>query len=186
MNRITKILQSLYAGLSLLYINNFLRHKGIATNEYSKEYLSFKLYDMNWDLSYEKGRFGLRVTFDLGDDFDKLCMLQSVNKLNNDRWIVKAFIDKRIVKDNNEKEYCKTSIIFSFESFCYSKSEFKKLYEFAIYAMADGLEFHRKCYRELLEEKNKIQSNPSIGFHSEQNKKDGVDNSNRPTIGFYH
>ena len=172
MNRITKILQSLYAGLSLLYINNFLRHKGIAPNEYSKE--------------YEKGRFGLRVTFDLGDDFDKLCMLQSVNKLNNDRWIVKAFIDKRIVKDNNEKEYCKTSIIFSFESFCYSKSEFKKLYEFAIYAMTDGLEFHRKCYRELLEEKNKIQSNPSIGFHSEQNKKDGVDNSNRPRIGFYH
>lgn len=65
MNRITKILQSLYAGLSLSYINNFLRHKGIATNEYSKENLSFKLYDMNWDLSYEKGRFGLRVTFDL-------------------------------------------------------------------------------------------------------------------------
>ena len=54
MNRITKILQSLYAGLSLSYINNFLRHKGIATNEYSKENLSFKLYDMNWDLSYEK------------------------------------------------------------------------------------------------------------------------------------
>lgn len=160
MNRITKILQSLYAGLSLSYINNFLRHKGIATNEYSKENLSFKLYDMNWDLSYEKGRFGLRVTFDLGDDFDKLCMLQSVNKLNNDRWIVKAFIDKQIVKDNNEKEYCKTSIIFSFESFCYSKSEFKKLYEFAIYAMADGLEFHRKCYRELLEEK--IRFNPIL------------------------
>ena len=83
-------------------------------------------------------------------------MLQATNKLNSDRWIVKAFIETYLPEkgDNSNAEDKVTSIVFSFENFCYSETDFEKIYEFAIYAMTDGIEFHRKSYAELIHEKN--------------------------------
>ena len=145
---------------------------------------------MNWFLNCESGRFGLRNSFNLGDDIDMSCLIQAANRLNTERWIVKAFIETYTPKEENNIPDGETysSIIFSFESFCYSESAFDKMYEFAIYAMSDGIEYHRKCYWELLNERKSKQTTQPIGFHTEQKQnKDtavAVDNQKRPRIGF--
>ncbi len=187
---INKIIEKLDKPLSLEYVNKFLRKKGIATNVQDEKNLSFKVYDMNWDLNCENGRLGLRVFFNLGDDINISCMHQAVNRFNRERWIVKAFIDSYTPKEeNSDKVDTKviSSIIFSFENFCYSQSTFEKIYEFAIYAMADGIEFHRKCYAELIEEAKSINNSSPIGFHStcvHEGSTSVASNNNRPKIGF--
>lgn len=186
---IKKLLKIFSNSLSIDYVTKYLRNKGIATHKSGDNSLTFKLYDMNWDLYYEEGRLGLKNSFNLGNDINMNCMLQAINKLNADRWIVKSFIDiDNPENDSSTKEDRLMSIVFSFESFCYSDSDFEKTYEFAIYAMTDGIEFHRKCYAENLKELNTRNPNP-IGFHKEQNKNkeesSSVDNQKRPRIGFH-
>ena len=102
--------------LTLEYVNNYLRSKGVATNERGENGLSFKLYDMNWELYLEKERLGIRNSFQLSDDIEYSCLLQAANKLNNQRWIVKAFIetfDPVECKEDNKEEVL-SSIVFSF------------------------------------------------------------------------
>ncbi len=187
---IKKIIEKLDKAPSLEYVNKFLRKKGIATNVQDENNLSFKLYDMNWDLNCENGRLGLRVFFNLGDDINISYMYQAVNRFNKERWIVKAFIDTYTPKEENgDKVDAKviSSIIFSFESFCYSQSAFDKMYEFAIYAMTDGMDFHRKCYTELIKEAKSINNTSPIGFHTTSVHEGGTSvasNNNRPKIGF--
>ena len=84
---LNRILKRFRKPLSIEYINKQLRSKGIATNQSGENSLSFKLYDMNWELYYEKDRFSLRNSFNISSDTDKECLLKAANKLNNDRWI---------------------------------------------------------------------------------------------------
>ena len=184
------LLEKLSKPLSIVYIAKFLRNKGIATHERDNNNLGFKLYDMNWDLYFEEGRLGIKTSFNLGDNINTDYMLQATNKLNSDRWIVKAFIETYLPEkgDNSNAEDKVTSIVFSFENFCYSETDFEKIYEFAIYAMTDGIEFHRKSYAELINEKNTCSRNP-IGFHKDQNNNSEVitsaDGQKRNKIGFH-
>ena len=83
-----------------------------------------------------------------------------------------------------------SSIVFSLENFCYSESAFDKIYEFAIYAMCDGIEFHRKCYDQYLSDKmtqNQTHST-KLGFHIETENTEGatvaLDQQHRRKIGF--
>lgn len=184
------ILKKLKKPLSLDYATKYLRNKGLATHVRDDNNVTFKLYDMNWDLYCEKGRFGLRSSFNLGDDINLNCMLESINKLNTDRWIVKFFIETYTPDENVDSKSMNkfNSIIFSFESLCYSETDFDKTYEFAIYAITDGIEFHRKLYSEILNEHNSKRTNP-IGFHPNQKnintESSPVDNKNRRRIGFH-
>ena len=68
---------------------------------------------MNWDLYCEKDRLGLRNSFNIGNDTDKECLLKAANKLNNDRWIVKAFIDEYIPEKDGQKGKETISLSFS-------------------------------------------------------------------------
>lgn len=186
---LNRILKRFRKPLSIEYINKQLRSKGIATNQSGENSLSFKLYDMNWELYYEKDRFSLRNSFNISSDTDKECLLKAANKLNNDRWIAKAFIDEYIAENDSLKnKETISSIIFSFESFCYSEMDFMNMYEFAIYAMTDAIEFHRKCYAELMKEKESISSNNPIGFNARRNNNEDstvVENKKtRTRIGF--
>ena len=186
---LNNILKKYRKPLSIDYINKQLRSKGIATSPRGDNNLTFKLYDMNWDLYCEKGRFGLRNSFNIGNDTDMECMLKAANKLNNDRWIVKAFIDECVSEEKGEKSKGNiSSIIFSFESFCSSEMDFMNLYEFAIYAMTDAIEFHRKCYIELVKGKESVSFNTSIGFniHNINNDDNAVaeNKKTRTRIGF--
>ena len=80
------------------------------------------------------------------------------------------------------------AIIFSFESFCTSETDFTNLYEFAIYAMTDAIEFHRKCYTELIKEKETATSNTPIGFNvqrdNNENSTVAENKKTRTRIGF--
>ena len=62
------------------------------------------------------------------------------------------------------------------------------MYEFAIYAMTDAIEFHRKCYAELVKEKESTSSNNPIGFNAKRNNNEDstvVENKKtRTRIGF--
>ena len=107
------ILKRIRKPLSIEYINKQLRAKGIATNLKGENNLTFKLYDMNWDLYCEKDRLGLRNSFNIGNDTDKECLLKAGNKLNNDRWIVKAFIDEDIPEEDGQKGKETISLSFS-------------------------------------------------------------------------
>lgn len=182
-----QLLSKIRKPINLEYANNYLRSKGVATNERGENSLSFKLYDMNWELYLENDRLGIRNSFTLGNDIEYSCLLQAANKLNNQRWIVKAFIDSfepAECKENASEEVI-SSIVFSFEGFCYSSSEFESLYEFAVYAIIDAIEFHRKSYNEILN----VQANdtPHIGFRTNtesENSNRGVKNVDRNKIGF--
>ena len=90
---IRNLIQKFVKPLSLDYVTKYLRNKGIATHASGENGLRFKLYDMNWDVYCEEGRFGLRSSFNLGDDINMDCMYKAVNKLNEERWIVKSFIE---------------------------------------------------------------------------------------------
>lgn len=185
-----KLIEKLDKTLTLEYVNKYLRSKGIATNERGENTLMFKLYDMNWKLYCENGRFGLRNSFNLGNNIDMISLIRAANKLNTDRWIVKAFIETYTPKDENNLPIGEmySSIIFSFESFCYSESAFNKMYEFAIYAITDGIEYHKNCYGKFLNEQKTMQTTAPIGFHTEPNQSKeatiAINNQKRPRIGF--
>lgn len=187
-----KIIKRLRKPLTIDFINQQLRSKGIATNPIDEYNLIFKLYDMNWRIYCENARFRIHNSFDLSNDSDMESMIKAANELNNDRFIIKAFVnvpDKEEEQQNDSSdEESIASIIFSFESFCYSDSDFTNLYEFAIYAITDGIQYHRKCYVELISKKKANESAASIGFHAENssyNKVSSVqDNHKRTKIGF--
>lgn len=98
------ILKKFRKPLSIEYINQQFRSKGIATNMSSENSLSFKLYVMNWDLYCEKDRFSLRNSFNFSNDTDQEYLLKAANKLNNDRWIAEAFIDEYIADNYGLKK----------------------------------------------------------------------------------
>ena len=151
------ILKRIRKPLSIEYINKQLRAKGIATNLKGENNLTFKLYDMNWDLYCEKDRLGLRNSFNIGNDTDKECLLKAGNKLNNDRWIVKAFIDEDIPEEDGQKG-------------------------------KETIEFHRKCYTELIKEKETATSNTPIGFNVQRDNNEhstvAENKKKRTKIGF--
>ena len=164
---INELLEKIKRPLTIEYCTDYLRKKGIATLSYDETIVRFKLYDLNFDLSYEQERLVLRTSFLLGDKLDYECMLRAINKVNLERWIVKTYIDSQIVKNKDESETEERSITFSFESFCLSRAAFCKLYEFAIYALNDCIEFHKQCYNQFLEQKNSSleKSTNKIGFN---------------------
>lgn len=188
---ISKILKRLRKPLSLDFINDILRSKGIATNPRGENDLAFKLYDMTWNLYYENGRIGVRNTFNIGNDIDMDSLLKAANQLNKDRWIVKAFIDTYTSQENESESQTNESIsvlTFTFEIFCYSKSDFSKIYEFAIYAMTDAIEYHRKCYAEQLDKKKSQKAAAPIGFQTGPNDTTETnvfkENHKRTKVGF--
>lgn len=189
-----KILRNLASKLdkpvTIEYAKDYLRAKGIATGECSGNNLTFKLYDMTWELYIEEGRFGLRNSFTIGSDIHMDCMMKAMNKLNSERWVVKSFIETYTPNDENGIPQASSYLVFSLENFCYTESAFEKIYEFAIYAMCDGIEFQRKCYGQYMSDKMaQSQSHATkIGFHTDSEKNEGatvaVDHQHRRKIGF--
>ena len=114
-----KIFQNLASKLdkpvTIEYAMEYLRAKGIATGECGSNNLSFKLYDMNWDMYIEEGRLGLRNSFNVGSDINMDCLMKAMNQLNSERWVVKSFIETFTPNDENgiaQKESF-SSIVFS-------------------------------------------------------------------------
>ena len=100
-----KIFQNLASKLdkpvTIEYAMEYLRAKGIATGECGSNNLSFKLYDMNWDMYIEEGRLGLRNSFNVGSDINMDCLMKAMNQLNSERWVVKSFIETFTPNDEN-------------------------------------------------------------------------------------
>ncbi len=192
MNMKKKILEMVDNKLTIGYVNKFLRRKGIATSERGENALTFKLYDLNWDMLCEDGRLSMRVTFNLGDNIHVKSMMKAINTLNNERYVVKVFLDEVIPQDeegNPIKDAPKhTDIIFSFENFCYAESAFDNLYEFAIYAMADAISYHKQLYNNYETECIAQNGMPKIGFHSSTEQQEAtsvaMDKGERRRIGF--
>lgn len=165
-----KLLKMLDKQLTIGYVNNFLRNKSIATNKHDENAISFKLYNLNWDLFFDGGKLSIRSSFTLGDDIKIECMVKAINALNNERYIVKSYLNYVFPQDeqgNPIKDASgRTDLVFSFENFCFTESAFCEIYEFAVYAMADAIDYHRKLYNNyLMEDANQSQM-PKIGFHS--------------------
>lgn len=168
-------------GLGLEYINNYIRKKGLASYKDGETSLSFKLYDLNWSLFFEDTRLRINVNFGLGEDTNMVCMMKAMNEVNNNRYIVKVFVDQNTPTDESgnpikdaETSY---SIVFSFETFCFTESSFDKVYEFCVYAMTDAIEFHRKQYAQYLESTKTTNRDVKIGFTREEEKQDTSDAS---------
>ena len=167
--------------LSLKYINKFIRHKGLASQEDGESCLSFKLYDLNWILFFEGSRLRINVNYELGENINMPCMMQAMNDVNNNRYIVKVFTAQNTPTDENGnpiKDAGTThSVVFSFETFCFTESSFDKVYEFCVYAMTNAIEFHRKQYTQYLESTQTINKDMKIGFTREEEKHDSTDQS---------
>lgn len=153
--------------LTLEYINNYLRSKGIATNEVSETYIMFRLYDRNWVLYFEKNHLAIRYYISFDDGLDIQCLLKTNNKFNQDRWIIKSITEIVLQEDNKSINTTDSSIIFAFEGFCYTREDFVNLYEKAIYLISDAIDYHSKVYKDFLDERNK--KHPQVGFTTHQN-----------------
>ena len=131
-------------------MNNFLRNKSIATNKHDENAITFKLYNLNWDLFFDGGKLSIRSSFTLGDDIKMECMVKAINAINNERYIVKSYLNYVFPQDeqgNPIKDASgRTDLVFSFENFCFTESAFCEIYEFAVYAMADAIDYHSKLY----------------------------------------
>ena len=57
-----KLLKMLDKQLTIGYVNNFLRNKSIATNEHDENAITFKLYNLNWDLYFDGGKLSIRLS----------------------------------------------------------------------------------------------------------------------------
>lgn len=165
--------------LTIKYINNYLRRKGIATYEHEGNEITFKVYDMNWDIWYEKERLSIRCSFVIGKDIQMQNMRNAINRLNHERYIIKAFLVETGQQDeennfNKDVSSSQTSIVFSFEQFCFSKSAFSKIYEFAIYAMVDAIDFHKKAYNNYVIESDSKKYSSQIGFNSSAKQQNSI------------
>lgn len=171
-------------------IINHLQSKGIATNKLSDTFVDFKLYDLNWRLSYEKDGLVISVGLGINPEFNRACMAAANNRINNERFLVKAYVDSYQPLDKEgkpipeaETEY---GLVFHLETFCYTQDDFRKAYEFGIFAIKDAMEFHNRYYHQLGEEE-RTQATNKIGFnaHKEENAEEAIVASDRPRpIGF--
>ena len=96
-----KLIGMLDRKLTVGYVNDYLRGKGIATLEHDDCWLTFKLYDLDWLLLCKDGRFGIRCTFTLREDTHMESMLKAVNTLNDERYAVKAYLCGGSCKDED-------------------------------------------------------------------------------------
>lgn len=191
-----KLLGMLDRKLTVGYVNDYLRGKGIATLEHDDCWLTFKLYDLDWLLLCKDGRFGIRCTFTLREDTHMESMLKAVNTLNDERYVVKAYLCGGSCKDEDgatvKNEPLYKDIVFSFESFCYTESCFPELYETAIYITADAIDSLRKLYNEYKDAQAAAVDNPpKVGFNraaGQPGQQDaapaGMSGQERKRIGF--
>ena len=178
--------------LNLEYINKFIRNKGLASHENGENSLSFKLYDLNWRLFYEQGRLSMNISFDLGEDINIPCLMHAMNKVNEERYIVKTFMQEYTPEDEEGKPIpnaeIQRSIVFSFETLCFTEKAFEKVYEFCVYALTDSIDFHRKHYAQYLEANKTRAKDVKIGFSSQNGASDNADSTvtenNHRRIGF--
>lgn len=178
--------------LTIEYINQYIRKKGLASHENGENSLSFKLYDLNWCLYFEQGRLSMNVSFELGEDINIPCMMQAMNKVNEDRYIIKTFMQEFMPEDENGKPIPNTSIqrsiVFSFETLCFTEKAFDKVYEFCVYALTDSIDFHRKHYAQYLEANKTRAKDVRIGFSNQNSDSDKADSTvtenNHRKIGF--
>lgn len=163
--------------LTLEYMNEYLRRKGIATSEIHDNMFSFRLYDNNWDIIYVDVRLLIRLNFMLGKDVRMDCMTKSVNYLNHDLFGVKSYLSESQPRDEEGKiiENAESDkfISFSFEQMCFTESAFRQVYEYGIYAMMDAMDYHKKLLNKCMTEPDG--NSPRIGFNSSEGKSDGVD-----------
>lgn len=188
-----KILKILDKKLSIDYVNDFLRRKGIATDKYDEGMISFKLYGYDWIIIYEceYGKIFMRIRFTINDDdqIDKL--MKAANKVNCEHYAVKVYLDEFVPQDeavNPIKDAKTYTLVFSFEHFCFTESAFDRLYEYAIYAMIETIDYCKKKYNEYKTEYITPDHLPTIGFHSAAEQSDATsvtaDKHKQKQIGF--
>lgn len=178
--------------LSIEFINKYIRKKGLASHEDRENSLSFKLYDLNWVLYFERGRLSIRVNFTLDDEINIPCILQAMNKVNEERYILKTFMQEYMPEDKNGKPVpnasIQRSIVFSFETLCFTEKSFEKVYEFCVYALTDSIDTHRKYYAQYLEANKLKAKDVKIGFDKQNgtcnNADSAVAKDNQHRIGF--
>lgn len=165
--------------LTIEYITKFIRKKGLASSVNGENGLLFKLYDMNWRLFFEKGRLSMNVNFEIGEDINIPCLLQAINKVNEERYMIKTFMQEFMPEAEDGKPIPNAEvhkvIVFSFETLCFTEKAFMTAYEFCVYALTDSIDAHRKHYAQYLEQTKSKAQDIKIGF----NKQDGSnDNTN--------
>lgn len=191
-----KLLGMLDRKLTVGYVNDYLRGKGIATLEHDDCWLTFKLYDLDWHLFCKDGKFYIHCVLALRDDTHMESMLKAVNTMNDERYVVKAYLRGGSCKDEDgtpvKDAPVYKDIVFTFESFCYTESCFPELYEAAIYLTADAIDSLRKLYNEYKDAQAAAVDNPQkVGFNraaGQQGQHDaapaGMSGQERKRIGF--
>lgn len=82
----------------------------------------------------------------------------------------------------------KKSIVFSFETLCFTEKAFNMAYEFCVYALTDSIDFHRKHYAQYLKAYKTRAKDVKIGFDSQNSDNCKTDSTvrenNHRRIGF--
>lgn len=187
-----KLLKMLDKQLTLCYVNDYLRCKGIATLEHDDRSLTFKLYDLDWFLSCENGKFSIQCFLVIRDDTLMESMASAMNTLNKERFVVKAYLDEAPGKDGEGAPVKDTQtakgIVISFENICYTESSFPDLYETAIYFLTDAIDGLKNLYREYRNKQDSFDNRTKIGFYNSSSQQDtgpaGMSRQERRRIGF--
>lgn len=160
------------SGLTMEFINDYLQSKGIATQVQDENFVKFKLYNIAWDLVSYDGKLILRANFTLDKDTDMETMQKACNAVNYERFCVKASTAEIPEFDEDGKAKPDTlqgySIHFILETFCETKSEFKKAYEFGLYGIMDAMEFHSNTLNALTAKANAKPRGKKIGFSTNE------------------
>ena len=147
--------------LPINFVNKKLRSEGIETHFKNENILSFNLCDSDWDLFCDEKRFGLSQSYKIDDDLDKECVLKAANKINSQKWITKVYITESSNygdEGKNDKEPL-PFIVFIFDGFYDSKSQFMDLYEYAKFAIIDAYNHFWTDYYGFLNLKEKESEN---------------------------
>ncbi|MBQ8055450.1 MAG: hypothetical protein IJ270_01360 [Paludibacteraceae bacterium] len=145
--------------LTLDYIVEYLRGKGLAVSKDEDISLLFKNYELNWKIFLDKQRFVMYVMFMISNTNDYDFVNEVCRRTNLTNFLVKNYISFFYKKDKNgnkteEIESC--GLVFAVEALCTTKSSFREIYEYAVYAILESIENHRKILDEL-ENKHKSQ-----------------------------
>lgn len=146
-------------GLDTLNADNaleFIQSKGMPARKDSDNSVIFKLNNEAFTIYVGEGRFSLSRTYNLDNEISDIALSRSNNEIMSDRYCLKAFVNVYREKDEDRKDIPSTilgrTLVFSCESLCGSYEEFKRQYEWAIYALTDGIAYHQSVYGRILQE----------------------------------
>ncbi|MCF0174045.1 MAG: hypothetical protein HUJ95_01775 [Bacteroidales bacterium] len=152
---------------------NFLREKGLAVSQDTEDSLTVKIYDTNVNIDVSKGRFLMSTSYVLGDDVNIDALKEANNVFSCDRVCLKATLwpcSQKSEEGDAIESKTRDWLSFSFENLCRNMDEFKHQYEWGVYCLFDGIEYHRQVYGKMIQNLRRIEyaiDGPDVEWQSE-------------------